>query len=69
MSESSVKSYRIPLVWEMYGHVDVEAENLSAAIEYALGPKCPLPDGSYVSDSVRVDDLVLALEHPYGSHK
>ena len=28
------------------------------AIEYALGPDCPLPDGDYVDDSVRVDDLV-----------
>ena len=28
------------------------------AIEYALGPDCSLPEGDYVDDSVRVDDLV-----------
>lgn len=37
-------SFRIPLVWQMYGHVDVEADTLDDAIEYALGPDCPLPE-------------------------
>jgi len=51
------KTYRIPLVWQMYGHITVEAESESEAIEYALGPECPLPEGNYVDDSVQVDDL------------
>lgn len=42
----------------MYGHVDVEADSQEQAIEIALGPNCPLPDGEYVDDSVQVDDLV-----------
>ena len=33
-----MSSFRIPLVWQMYGHVDVEADTLDDAIEYALGP-------------------------------
>ena len=57
------KEYRIPLVWQMYGHVNVEAESLEEAIEYALGPDCPLPDGDYVDDSVAVDeDLMDEME-------
>lgn len=42
-----MSSFRIPLVWQMYGHVDVEADTLDDAIEYALGPDCPLPEGEY----------------------
>lgn len=47
-----MSSFRIPLVWQMYGHVDVEADTLDDAIEYALGPDCPLPEGEYVDDSI-----------------
>ena len=53
------KTYRIPLVWQEYGHVDVEAESQEAAIEYALGPECPLPVGSYIDDSIEVDYAAL----------
>lgn len=52
-------TYRIPLIWQMYGHVEVEADTLQDAIDYALGPQCPLPAGNYVDDSVAVDDLVI----------
>lgn len=64
-----MKSYRIPLVWQMYGHVNVEAGSLAEAIEYALGPECPLPEGNYVDDSVQVDDLVLRQEDSDESHQ
>lgn len=61
--------FRIPLVWQMYGHVDVDAETLEEAIEYAMGPECPLPEGSYVDDSVQVDDLVFSQEATHESHQ
>lgn len=61
--------FRIPLVWEMYGHADVDAETLEDAIEYALGPNCPLPEGAYVDDSIQVDDLVLNQEESGESHQ
>lgn len=51
----NMKHYRVPLVWMEYGHVWVEAESEEEAIEYALGPECPLPEGDYVDDSVEVD--------------
>jgi hypothetical protein len=50
-----MKTYRIPLVWQVYGHINVDAESLKEAIEYALGPECPLPDGEYVDESIKVD--------------
>ncbi len=53
--------FRVPLVWQMYGHVNVEANSLQEAVDYALGPECPLPDGAYVDDSVLVDDTLLEL--------
>jgi len=62
-------NFRIPLVWQMYGHVDVDAETLEEAIEYAMGPECPLPEGSYVDDSVQVDDLVFSQEATHESHQ
>lgn len=63
-----MSSFRIPLVWQMYGHVDVEADTLDDAIEYALG-RCPLPEGEYVDDSIQVDDLVLNQEATHESHQ
>lgn len=64
-----MSSFRIPLVWQMYGHVDVEADTLDDAIEHALGPDCPLPEGEYVDDSIQVDDLVLNQEATHESHQ
>ena len=55
-------TYRIPLVWQMYGHCHVEANSLKDAIEIALGPDTPLPDGFYVDDSVAVDYEALELD-------
>lgn len=51
-------TYKIPLTWEVYGSVTITAPSEEAAIEYALGPECPLPEGDYVDDSIRVDGLV-----------
>ena len=59
--------YRVPLVWQMYGHMDVEAKSLPEAIKYALGPECPLPEGSYVDDSIMVDSVVM--EHYDEAHR
>ena len=55
-------TYRIPLIWQMYGHCCIDASSLEEAIEIALGPDTPLPDGSYVDDSVAVDyEVAVAL--------
>lgn len=52
---SEMKQYVIPLSWEMYGKVRVEAESLEEAVEYALGPECPLPDGDYIEAYIQVE--------------
>lgn len=56
------------------GLADVRAcgcrgDTLDDAIEYALGPDCPLPEGEYVDDSIQVDDLVLNQEATHESHQ
>lgn len=60
----AMRIYLIPLVWQMYGKVEVEAASLREAIDYALGPECPLPEGDYLDESVVVDEDLLALECP-----
>lgn len=51
-----VKTYAIPLVWQMYGSVLVEARTRQEAIDKALGPYFPLPaDGEYVDGSCEID--------------
>ena len=55
-------TYKIPLVWQMYGHCNIDATSLEEAIEIALGPDTPLPDGCYVEESVAVDYDVLELD-------
>lgn len=39
-----------------------DCETKEAAIEYALGPECPLPPGDYVTDSVAVDEDIEVEE-------
>lgn len=60
--------YRVPLVWQMYGHIWVEAESKEEAVQIALAPETPLPeDGDYVDESVAVDPDVEIEEHTYNS--
>lgn len=51
-----MKQFRIPVVWEEYGHVFVEAESLDDAIELALDEGAPLPEGTYVDGSLMMDN-------------
>lgn len=57
-----VKAFLIPLYWEMYGRVEVQSESLEDAIKYVMGPKCSLPEGSYVDDSLNVDYEMIEEE-------
>jgi len=45
----------------MYGHCEIEASSLEEAIEIALGPDTPIPEGDYVDESIAVDYEVLIL--------
>jgi hypothetical protein len=49
-----MKTYKIPVVWQMHGYVEVEAESMSEAVNNAMD--APLPeDGSYIEGSFEVD--------------
>ena len=50
-----MKTYRVPVVWQMYGYVEVQAESLGQAQYAAL--EAPLPeDGSYIEGSFEIDE-------------
>ena len=49
-------TFKVPIVWEVYGHVYVDAEDPESAVEYAVDPDCALPQGDYVDGSCRLDD-------------
>ena len=49
-----MKTYKIGVVWQMYGYVEVEADSLVAAINEVQD--APLPDnGEYIEGSFEVD--------------
>jgi len=55
-----MKTYKVPVVWQMYGYVEVEAENVDEAVLIAEG--APLPDnGEYVEGSFEVDHDAMHL--------
>ncbi len=46
-----MKQWCVPIVWQQFGKVYVEAETLEDAVDKAVGPDCPLPEGDYVDES------------------
>lgn len=51
-----MNKYRIPVTWEMFGAIEVEAESLEEAIKLAENDdQCLPPDGEYVDGSWVVD--------------
>lgn len=57
------REWRVPLVWCMYGTLNIEANTKEEAIALALGPDYPLPDnGIYLEDSLELDGEVEMTE-------
>jgi hypothetical protein len=53
-----MKTYKIPVVWQMYGYVEVQAESMVEATLVAMD--APLPDnGDYVEGSFEVDEAAI----------
>lgn len=52
-----MKTWRIPVVWQEWGFVNIEANSLEEAIEIARDDDgvILLPEGNYVDDSWEVD--------------
>lgn len=53
-----MKTWRIPVVYQMWGLVEVEADTLEKAIEFARDEDSPIPlpyDAEYLNGSWEVD--------------
>ena len=57
--------YQIPVVYSMYGRVDIEANSVEEAFEYANDhvDDLPLPEnGDYLDGSYEIDDNGVVLD-------
>ena len=54
------KEYKIPCSWQMYGYLEIEAEDWDEAINMAYEES--LPCGEYVTDSFEVDHDIIEFE-------
>ena len=64
--------FRIPVVYSMYGHVNVEASSYKKALKYAREhlDELPLPDDSYyLEDSYEIDEEVVELDKKLEENK
>ena len=57
-----MKTWKIPVIWQEYGVMHIEAECLEKAKELALSNEAPLPDGYYVDSSMELDDESIIAE-------
>lgn len=53
--------YKIPVIWQNWGIVEVEADNLEKAIE--LAKEGGLPKGEYIEDSFEIDEYGIHLHN------
>jgi len=54
--KKKLQRYKVPVVWSMWGKIEVVASSKSEAIERALDSETPLPKGNYLEDSIEFDD-------------
>lgn len=55
------KVFNVPVTWQMCGIYRIEAKTLKEAKRKIFGADCPLPDGSYLDDSLAVDEESIKL--------
>lgn len=53
-----MQTYNIPIRWESYKRIQVEAENLQEATEKALKIFLAEPDELYLDDSFEIDKYI-----------
>ena len=58
-----MQTYKIPIRWESYKRIEVEADNLQSAIYLALKQFLSEPDDLYLEDSFEIDNI-LEEEYP-----
>lgn len=57
------KVYSIPIHWQSYTRIEVEANDLQEAVEKALSKFLSTPDEYYLEDSFEIDSI-LEDEYP-----
>ena len=50
-----MKEWKIPIVWQCWGTMKIEADTLLEAMKKAMDDETPLPTGWYIDDSVEID--------------
>ena len=64
------KKYKIPVSWQMYGYMDIEAEDWDEAIEIANDDATSLPSNAdYVDGSFEVDHDIIEFEREEAREK
>lgn len=59
------KVYRLPVSWEVYSFMDIEASSLQEAVNIAHKDDTPLPtDSDYVDGSFKVETDILECDYP-----
>lgn len=53
-----MKTYNVPIVWQSYKRIPVQAENLQEAVTSALKQFLSEPDEQYVEDSFDIDEII-----------
>lgn len=53
-----MKTYNVPIKWESYKRIQVEAENLQEATELALKQFLSEPEDLYLDDSFEIDKVI-----------
>lgn len=51
--------YSIPIRWESYQRIKVQASNLNEACILALKEFLSIPDDNYIDDSFLIDEMIL----------
>lgn len=51
--------YQIPIRWESYQRIKVQASNLNEACVLALKQFLAIPDENYIDDSFLIDEIIL----------
>ena len=58
--------YKIPVIWQSYGIMHIEADSLEEAKEKVFSFETPLPDNpGYIDDSIEIDEEGLIILENY----
>lgn len=60
-----MKTFKIPVVYQMWGTYTIKAENIEEAKQKVFDPGIGLPDNaSYIDDSLQIDEEGITIHNP-----